>query len=196
MRVVNRTLRRRVVCAAALTCWCAVTTAVSLYDEEKFQALTADRKARVVGDLLTVMIYENASASTTADTTSGRSAGVGVSASVQSRDYRAGISTNNDFEGRGTTQRTGRVLAQLTVTVRQVLPNGDVMLAGIQDLEINGERQTIKLEGRVRPQDISENNTVLSTRVADAHISFVGDGVLADRQKPSWWHRLLTWFGV
>jgi len=177
--------------ASMQACW-----AVGLYDEDKFQPLTADRKGRVVGDLVTVMIYENASASTTADTTSGRNAGLSVAANSTARNLQAGVSTSNDFEGRGSTQRSGRVLGQLTVSIRQVMPNGDLLLSGIQDLEINGERQTIKLDGRVRPQDIAENNTVLSTRVAEARISFVGDGMLADHQKPSWWHKVLTWFGV
>ena len=104
--------------------------------------------------------------------------------------------TTNDFDGRGSTQRSGRVLGQLTVTVRGVQPNGDLLLEGVQELEINGEKQTIKLDGRVRSQDITDANTVLSTRVADARISLVGDGVLAERQKPSWWHRLVTWFGL
>jgi flagellar L-ring protein precursor FlgH len=177
--------------ASMQACW-----AVGLYDEDKFQPLTADRKGRVVGDLVTVMIYENASASTTADTTSGRNAGLSVAANSTARNLQAGVSTSNDFEGRGSTQRSGRVLGQLTVSIRLVMPNGDLLLSGIQDLEINGERQTIKLDGRVRPQDIAENNTVLSTRVAEARISFVGDGMLADHQKPSWWHKVLTWFGV
>jgi len=106
------------------------------------------------------------------------------------------VSLNNDFEGRGSTQRSGRVLGQLTVAIREVLPNGDMVLAGTQDLQINNERQTIRLEGRVRPQDIAENNTVMSTRVAEARIGFAGDGVLAEHQKPSWWQRLLTLFGI
>jgi flagellar L-ring protein precursor FlgH len=84
----------------------------------------------------------------------------------------------------------------LTVTVKGVAENGDLLIAGEQLLEINNERQQIKVEGRVRPHDISDVNTVLSTRIADAKISYVGDGDLADRQRPSWWHRLLTWFGL
>jgi len=169
---------------------------VSLYDESQYRALTADRKARAVGDLVTVLIYENTSATTTADTNASRSADVSASLKTPTRDRQVGLATNNDFEGRGSTQRSGRVLGQLTVTVRGVQPNGDLLLGGVQELEINGEKQTIKLEGRVRSQDINDTNTVLSTRVADARISLVGDGVLAERQKPSWWHRLVTWFGL
>jgi flagellar L-ring protein precursor FlgH len=106
------------------------------------------------------------------------------------------IRSTNQLDGRGLTQRQGKVLAQLTVTVKGVAENGDLLIAGEQLLEINNERQQIKVEGRVRPHDISDVNTVLSTRIADAKISYVGDGDLADRQRPSWWHRLLTWFGL
>jgi flagellar L-ring protein precursor FlgH len=191
--------RRAEAAAAALVLGLGIACqacGVSLYDEGSFQPLTADRKARKAGDLVTVMIYENASASSSADTNAGRSSDLAASVQAGSREHHAGISTNNDFEGKGTTQRSGRVLGQLTVAVQQVLPNGDLVLGGTQELEINGEKQLIKLEGRVRALDVSESNTVLSTRVADARISFAGDGVLSEHQKPSWWHRLLTWFGV
>lgn len=191
MKRTNRWLLVTSLCLAAHTAF-----GVSLYEEGRFRPLTADQKARVVGDLVTVMVFENASASTSADTNAGHEAGVSANLRTPSRDRSAGLSLNNDFEGRGSTQRSGRVLAQLTVSIREVLPNGDLLLTGTQELEINNERQTIRLEGRVRPQDVAENNTVLSTRVADARISFAGDGVLADHQKPSWWQRLLTLFGI
>lgn len=191
----KRLHRGLVVALLAVVCH-AVTFSRSLYDPAGFQPLTADRKARRAGDLLTVLIYENASASSSADTSAGREAGLSASAYAGSRDRRAGLATQNEFDGRGRTERSGRVLGQLTVTVQEVLPSGDLVLAGVQELEINGEKQVIRLEGRVRGQDVTEANTVLSTRVADARISFAGDGVLAEHQKPTWWHRLLTWFGL
>jgi flagellar L-ring protein precursor FlgH len=69
-------------------------------------------------------------------------------------------------------------------------------VTGEQLVEINDETQRIRLEGRVRPQDITENNSVLSSRLSDAKISYVGDGVLAERQKPGWLARLLIWLGL
>lgn len=173
-----------------------IAGAVSLYEEGQFQALTSDRKAHRVGDLVTVLIYESTTATSTADTTAGRDADLSASAQIGSRGRSASISTNNEFEGRGRTERSGNVLGQLTVTVQGLSPNGDLVVGGTQELEINGEKQVIKLEGRVRLQDVTDSNTVLSTRVADARISLAGDGVLADHQKPTWWHRLLTWFGI
>ncbi len=170
---------------------------VSLYSDDSFHSLTSDRINRRIGDLVTVLIYESASASSTADTGSARDATVGASVTKPSTGrLSVGLGTNNDFAGSGRTQREGRILAQLTVSVRAVLPNYDLMLAGEQLLEINGEKQIIRLEGRARPQDISELNTVISPRIADAKITFVGDGVVGDRQKPGWWQQLLGMFGL
>ena len=69
-------------------------------------------------------------------------------------------------------------------------------MAGEQLLEINGEKQTIRAEGRVRPRDVTEQNIVLSSRMAEAKLAFVGDGVLGDMQRPRWWQRLLGLFGI
>lgn len=169
----------------------------SLYAEGSFQALTSDRRQHRLGDLVTVMIYESASASSSADTGSGRDGNASITLNRPQRpSLSLGGGTNNDFNAAGRTQRTGRILAQLTVAVSEVLPNQDLLLLGEQQLEINGEKQVIRLEGRVRPRDISELNTVPSSRVAEAKITFVGDGVLGEKQRPSWWQKLITLFGV
>lgn len=177
--------------------------APSLYHEDTFQPLTSDRKARAVGDLITVQVYEDASATSSADTTTGRAADVGAQVSLPlphtspfHGNHQAGASTSNDFSGKGQTERSGRVVAQITVPVVGRSPNGDLVIAGTQELEINGEKQRIHIEGRVRSADVSATNTVLSSRVADARLSVVGDGTLNDQQKPAWWQRLLTMFGL
>lgn len=173
-----------------------LAAATSLYDPTTYKPLTADTKTRRTGDLLTIMVYETASARSSADTSAGRDASVGLGVQGTGKTWAAGVRANNQVDGGGQTQRENRVLAQLTVTVKQVLPSGDLLVAGEQSLDINNEKQTIALEGRVRPQDISEANVVLSNRVADAKIRFQGMGELSDRQRPSWWHRLLTMFGI
>lgn len=182
---------------------CGASDGRSLYHEDTFQSLTADRKAHKVGDLVTVMVYEDASASSSADTSTGRDADVGVTLQLPlphtspfHGTHSAAAGTNSSFSGTGQTDRSGRVVAQLTVPVTGISPNGDLLIAGTQELEINNEKQSIHIEGSVRAIDISESNTVLSTRVAQARLSIVGDGTLTDQQKPGWWHRLLTLFGV
>jgi flagellar L-ring protein precursor FlgH len=149
-----------------------------------------------VGEVLTIMVYENASATSSADTGTARDTSVGMGIALPNWNKSASATANNDFNGTGRTQRAGQVLAQITVLVREVLPNGDLIVRGEQLLEINGEKQTIRAEGRVRPRDVAENNVVLSSRLAEAKLSFAGDGVLGDMQRPRWWQRLLGLFGI
>jgi flagellar L-ring protein precursor FlgH len=168
----------------------------SLYREDGFRSMVADVKAYRPGDSLTVVIVENASAQSSTDTSSTRDQALGfdLAFSPTPTSRSAAVKTNNDFDNQGSTQRTGKFLAQITVTVLDVAANGELRVSGQQMLEINNEKQHIRLEGRVRPYDIS-GNSVLSTRLADAKISYLGDGDLADRQRPGWWVRLLTWLG-
>jgi flagellar L-ring protein precursor FlgH len=182
--------------ALLLTAAMQVAGATSLYHPTTYQSYTSDLRPRRVGDLLTVMVYESASASTSADTTAGRDAGVGLEVQLPAKDHAAGIKTNNQMDGHGRTVREGRVLAQLTVAIRDITPQGILVVAGEQLLEVNNEKQQIKVEGQVRPQDVSDANVVLSTRIANARISYVGQGDLADVQKRAWWQRLLTMFGL
>jgi len=170
---------------------------VSLYDEKSFKALVSDNRAAKVGDILTIQIFENASASTNADTTTRRKNDVGVGfSSSNGLNLNRNLSVQGDFDGGGSTQRTGRLVAQLTVNVTDILPNGDFRVSGQQQVSINDEIQKIGVEGRIRPYDISENNVVLSTRLADAKITYLGDGELTERQRRGWWRKLLDLFGL
>jgi len=169
----------------------------SLYREGGYQALTSDHKAFRVGDVITVQVYENSSASTSTDTSTQRKNNVNGSIGRLSSGRQVGgnIGLGSNFDGGGTTQRTNKLLVTLTVSVRQVLPNGDLQVAGEQLLTINDEQHKVALEGRVRSQDISTDNTVQSIRLADAKISYVGEGSISDRQQRAWWNKLLDWLG-
>ncbi|HJV47712.1 MAG TPA: flagellar basal body L-ring protein FlgH [Geothrix sp.] len=171
----------------------------SLYNEGTYRPLAADNKAFRVGDLITVQVFENSSASTTTDTSTQRNnalnAGAGISTLHNSRQVNAQVGIGGTFDGGGTTQRANKLLVTLSVNVKEVLPNGELQLAGDQLLTVNGEKHKVHLDGRVRTQDISSENVVLSTRLADAHITYVGDGDLSKRQKRAWWRRLADWMG-
>jgi flagellar L-ring protein FlgH len=186
----------KVLGAGLLLLFAHFATGESLYREDGFRSMVADVKAYRPGDSLTVLIVENSSAQSSTDTASTRDQALGFDLNFTPRptSRSAQVKTNNDFDNQGSTQRTGKFLAQITVTVQEVAANGELRVSGQQMLEINNEKQHIKLEGRVRPYDIS-GNSVLSTRLADAKISYLGDGDLTERQRPSWWMRLLTWLG-
>ena len=169
----------------------------SLYDEKTYRPLAADNKAFRVGDVITVQVIESASASTDSDTTTRRTNN--LSAAIAHRTGKvagADVAISGEFDGGGSTQRTGRLLAQLTVSVREILPSGEMKVGGEQRLTLNNELQRIYLEGRIRSQDISDGNVVLSSRLADARIDYLGDGDLSERQKHSWWRKLVDWLGL
>lgn len=175
----------------------AAARAESLYDESTYRPIAGDNKAYRVGDAITVQIIEQSSGATTTDTSTQRTNNLNVGAQAfNGRQFNGAASVAGSFDGGGTTQRTSKLLDTLTVTVREVLPNGDLKVAGEQVLTINDEQHKVDLVGRVRPVDISGDNTVLSTRVADARIQYAGDGELTERQKRSWWRKLLDGFGL
>ncbi|GAB7541605.1 flagellar basal body L-ring protein FlgH [Cupriavidus sp. 8B] len=173
-------------------------SAESLYGEQTYRPLIADNKAFRVGDVITVQVYENSSATTSTDTTSQRknNLNVGVNTLPTGRQFGGSVAVSGDFDGGGTTQRANKLLATLTVSVREVLPSGDLKVGGEQLLTVNDEQHKVTVEGRVRPQDISDGNVVLSTRLAEAHINYVGDGELSDRQRRAWWRKLLDLLGL
>ncbi|WP_229423577.1 flagellar basal body L-ring protein FlgH [Massilia frigida] len=181
-------------CASAMLS--ATVQATSLYKEGSYKALASDQKARRRGDLVTIMVVENASATSTANTTARRNANINAEVDLPHKSRGVGIQTNNNMDGRGQTVREGKVLAQITVIVKDITDNGDLLVAGEQLLEVNNERQQIRVEGRIRTQDLSDTNVVFSTRIADAKISYVGAGDLSDKQRPGWWQQVLTWFGL
>jgi len=169
----------------------------SMFDEQSYRSLVAENKALRVGDILTVVVQESASASATTDLSGKRNftlaAQVGTS---KVGPYSVSANTASDSNGAGSTQRSGKLLAQLSVRVSNVNSSGDLMVTGQQSLKINGEEQLITLSGVVRTRDIGADNTVLSSRIADAHIQFNGKGFVTDRSKPGWLARLFSYLGL
>jgi flagellar L-ring protein precursor FlgH len=197
----HTSMRHRKLCSGviclALAGLMPVAAAGSLYNEATFRPLTADNKAFRLGDVLTVQVFENSSASTSADTGTRRKNNVNAELTHGAgKTAQAAIGLGGDFDGGGRTQRANRVLITLSVAVREVMPNGDLRVGGEQTLLINEEHQRVTLEGRVRPQDISDGNVVLSTRLAEARITYLGEGELSQRQQRAWWRKLLDWVGM
>lgn len=191
---------RKPVSAALLAMALAVAVdgagAESLYDPSLYRSLGTDRKASRVGDVLTIQVVETSSATSSADTSTGRRAAIDAEFSLSRQPTTAAsLNVDGDFEGGGKTQRSGRLLAQMSVSVVDIAPNGDLYVKGDQLLTVNDEQQKIHVKGRVRPQDISPANVVISTRLSDAEIIYVGEGELAGRQRPAWWNRFLNWLG-
>jgi flagellar L-ring protein precursor FlgH len=169
-------------------------------DDAPLISMFTDQKARTVGDIVTIKIAESSAATNKASTATDRSSS--LSASVDAffnaekrfpADQpffnpfaKVAGGMESDFQGNGTTKRSGDLNAYITALVTQVLPNGNLVVTGSREVLINRENQIIQLSGVVRPRDINADNQVLSTYIADARISYSGSGVVNDRQKPGW----------
>jgi flagellar L-ring protein precursor FlgH len=191
-----RTLRR-LLCAVAGGIVLASAGAQSLYSEHSWRPLTGDHKAHRVGDVLTVQVLESSSATTSADTGTRRNNRLDAELSHRATSVaQTSITAGGEFDGGGRTQRASRLLITVTVTVQEVLAGGVLRIAGAQSIKVNEELQQVTLEGLVRSSDISDANVVLSTRIADARITYVGEGDVSDRSRRPWWRRLADAVGL
>lgn len=161
------------------------------------RSLFADRKARRTGDVLTVLITEQAAATATARTRADKEESVfGNINQPDERPWHIDLGFGNDFDGGGQIQRTGRLVAKLAVVVANVDADGNLQIVGEQNINVNNEKQRIALRGTVRPEDVTPDNTVASWRIVDAHIEFKGDGILARKQSPGLLTKLFDLFGL
>jgi flagellar L-ring protein FlgH len=161
------------------------------------RSLYADRRAFQPGDILTVVITEVAAASATARTRTDKEDR--VSGEIRQPDetpWNLDLAFSNDFTGGGEIQRSGKLLAKLAVVVEKLDTNGNLVIYGEQDINVNNEAQRIALTGVVRSEDISPDNTVASWRIAGAKIDFKGNGILARKQSPGLMSKLFDLFGL
>ena len=182
----------------------ATPTDGSLWNDRASDMFT-DVKARRIGDILTVAIYEQASASKEATTETGRASNMSadITKFFGMEDRIANIATNtdpaalisagysNDFKGSGVTKRKEDLVATLTTQVVEVLPNGNLRIEGNKSVTVNNETQLIRLTGLVRPSDVTAGNIVDSKYILNARIAYTGKGVISDKQRPGWLVRVL-----
>jgi flagellar L-ring protein FlgH len=201
--------------ASAGSIWGGTTQAASF--------MFFDEKARDVGDLVTVVIVEQTSATGNAKTeTKGqRTINGGLSSDVGFQKLISGpirglmrilgfnnpganvaegenlnvitADMKNDFKGDGLTSRTGKFTGVITCRVIGVLPNGILHIRGRRSVVVNHEAQYISLEGLVRQQDLNIDNQVLSNSVGEMRLAYDGLGVVDDKQRPGWMARVLDW---
>ena len=169
-------------------------------------SLVADRKGRTIGDIVTVAIFEKASASKEASTETGRDSTVSadISKFLGLEKKLPGIfnlgmdptnlidaTASNSFSGSGKTSRAEDLVAALTTQIVQIYPNGNLRISGNKTVTVNNEMQIVKLSGIVRETDISPGNVIDSKNILNARIYYSGQGVLSDKQSPGWLTRSL-----
>ncbi|WP_250459716.1 flagellar basal body L-ring protein FlgH [Microbulbifer litoralis] len=161
-----------------------------------YYPLFEDRRPRMAGDVLTVVFNEQVSASKSADSNAGRTGESSLTATTvpdgleSLADYGFELEGDNNFEGGGASQAQNTFTGTLTVTVLQVLGNGNLRVRGEKQILINQGTEFIRFSGVVDPREISGSNTVRSTQVADARIEYVGDGYINEAQTMGWLQRL------
>jgi flagellar L-ring protein FlgH len=166
-------------------------------------SLVDDYKARRRGDIVTVLVVEEASASKQANTGTKRETGISASipnfmglettALKDKLDLNALVKANSSssYDGSGSTSRKDILKATITARVVDVLPNGYLRIQGQRSVKVNNEEQIIVLEGVVRPKDINHENMISSAQIADARITYSGNGIVNDKQQPGWLHNFV-----
>lgn len=157
-----------------------------------------DNVARNVGDVLTVLVSESSVSSFTADTSATKSDNNGIDINlfnnVLDRLFRpVTTKANSTVSGSGKTTQNSNMKATMSVIVKAVMPNGNLVVEGHRTLITNKQTQTIVFSGIVRPTDIAPNNTVASANVAEAEIRMDGSGLIADRQRKGILTQILDW---
>jgi flagellar L-ring protein FlgH len=156
-------------------------------------------RAMRVDDILTVVIVESANGGSQSGTNTQKQNDLSVSGANGSGllkflpSFGASGSSKVDFSGQGATTRQGSLAAEISARVVKVLDNGNLVIDGSKVLEINEEKEIIKVNGVVRPQDIEGNNIIYSYNIADAQITYSGKGTSNTGQRPGFIARFLNW---
>ena len=177
--------------------WMSVQAqAYSLFHEHDYRPLIADRTASQIGDLITVLVMENSNAQSSADLASGKEIQTGLEASYNKDSHKVSFGLSGKGKTAAKTGRNGKIKAALTVRIKNHFPNDSFYIEGSQTILINGELQTILLCGIVRKEDITPQNTVLSTRLSNARITYTGQGSVGNSQNRNYLFKLLSFVGL
>lgn len=163
----------------------AVEAASLWSDSSSASNLYGDRRAHGVGDIITIIISETSTATRSGSTANSKSASGNANAGTGPLTFIPPTSygTSDSTKTSGNITNTNRVTGTITVTVTEVLPNGNMLVNGTQTIKQNGEEQKITVNGTIRPEDITPNNTINSNYVANASIKIDGKGAIANKQR-------------
>ena len=175
----------------------------SLWKEDSSRSMVADKRANAVGDILTILVQENNSASKDNSTQTSKKSS--IDAAIEAFLYSPNASSlltkrgqlpamkmagNQDFSGAGKISNNEKVTARIAVRVVDVLPNRNLVIEGTRQIAFSGETQDAVLRGVVRVEDIAANNTVFSYNIADATIKYISKGTVSDNQRKGWFTKV------
>ncbi len=180
----------------------------SLYSPGTESSLYSDMRARNTGDVITILIEENLRGTKNASTSTSKKSDMNLGLTgilglefneAMQPNYKGtvdatkaiGGASSDSFNGSGKTSRDASLRGTVSARVLQVLPDGNLFVEGTRELKINNETQFLILSGVVRPKDVTPDNTISSTKLADARIEYTGAGTLSEKQSPGWLGRIL-----
>lgn len=174
----------------------------SLWKPEVSRSMFADKRARGVGDIVTILVQENNAATKENSTKTARSSSTDASLNTFLFSPAASgllskggqmpamnFGAKNSFDGGGTINNSEKITARIAVRVIDVLPNGNLVIEGKRQTSFAGEKQDAVLRGTVRAEDVSANNTIYSYNIADATIQYTSKGTISDSQRKGWFSR-------
>jgi flagellar L-ring protein precursor FlgH len=177
----------------------------SIYQSGYDVRLFEDNKAMRVGDVLTIKFNELTQAKKADDLNTKKNLDVSVGAptvegfamsSLTGNNAETNLTAKRNFQGQGAADQSNSLIGDISVTVVELLPNGNLKIRGEKRVTLNQGDERIKLSGIVRPVDIDTANTISSDKVADATIMYIGEGAIADASKMGWLARMVysPWF--
>ena len=166
-----------------------------LVNFETGESLVSNIKARKVGDLITIIITERATANANSRTKANNKSETRGGPALGWLDFIKpwDMTVENKYLGDGGTQRDGSLRAEISARIVEIQENGDFRLEGTRMVNINGEKQLIEITGFCRARDIGADNTILSTYISEAQIAYNGSGVVNDTAQPGVVTRVLNW---
>ncbi len=178
----------------------------SLYNVSSNIQYFSDVKARRVGDVITVVLKEKTDASKKADTNTdknstievpnptllGRSFTLGRNSAGPNNIFQNSVNSSTVFAGKGDSSQSNSLTGDISVTVTAVYQNGNMLVRGEKVLTLNQGSEVVRISGIVRPVDVTPQNTVLSTQIADAQITYSGSGLVADSNSAGWLTRFFN----
>ncbi len=168
----------------------------SLYQQNYSMTLYGDRKAYRVGDVITIMLTETTSSKKSTNASLSKSNEVSIANPTifgqQPLDLTTSIENDTSFAGKGATGQSNSLEGSITVTVHQIYPNGLMLVKGEKWLNLTNGSEVIRVSGLLRPEDVSPENTAMSTKMADARLTYSGTGDLADTTRQGWLTRFFN----
>lgn len=174
----------------------------AIFNPASAQTLFQDKKAIRVGDIITILLTESTNATKKADTELSKDSsntmavptlfGENILFNSGENSLEMKTALQRAFKAESDSAQSNALKGTITVTVHQVYANGNLFIKGEKWIELSQGSEFIRVAGIIRPEDIDKDNQIISTRIANAKISYGGKGILAENNEPGWLHRFFN----